>query len=124
MLLLLAHFVCIKLLRRQNGHYLLSCCDKCKVKVANKRGNLDAIPALLLKQRREGNRFSLNVKCSRYKHKRRTISQEKGMRNGEINECHQLVAIGIEFLLRQTHRKFSLKSHSNLIKHTICTSAA
>lgn len=103
---LLFSFVCIKLLRRQNGQYLLSCC------VTSARWKWPINEAILmlfqLKQRREGNRFSLNVKCSRYKHKRRTSKQEKGMRNGEINEGHQLVAIGIAFLLRQTHRSFPL----------------
>lgn len=46
-------FVCIKLFQHPNGQYHLTVGDKCKVKVANKRANLDTIPALLWNEAKE-----------------------------------------------------------------------
>lgn len=84
------------LFQRQIGQSLSSVCQKCKVKVANKRGNLDTIPALLLRERRKSifisiARWMWNAIGIRLKGelKKRTAPW-KGMRNGEINESHQL----------------------------------
>lgn len=71
------------LVQRQNGQSLVSVCQKCKVKVGNKRGNLD-IPALLLREKEIDFHFNsaLNVKCKRYKGKRRT-EEKNGNREKE-----------------------------------------
>lgn len=72
------------LVLRQNRQSLLSVCQKCKVKVANKRGNLDTIPALLLREKEIDFHFNsaLNVKCNRYLAKRRA-GEKNGNRERE-----------------------------------------